>query len=47
MLQRPQRTDLLRFYTRAGQPISLPERPGDRPHRDFLEWHLDEVYKAA
>jgi putative restriction endonuclease len=35
------------FYTRAGEPISLPERPGDRPHRDFLEWHLDEVYKAA
>jgi putative restriction endonuclease len=35
------------FYAKAGEPIALPERPMDRPHRDFLEWHLDEVFEAA
>ncbi|MEJ3750039.1 HNH endonuclease [Actinomycetes bacterium KLBMP 9797] len=35
------------FYARAGQPIALPERRADRPHAEFLEWHLDEVFKAA
>jgi putative restriction endonuclease len=35
------------FYARAGQPIALPDRSADRPHREFLEWHLDEVYQAA
>jgi len=34
------------FYTRAGSTIALPERRTDRPHRDLLEWHLDEVFKA-
>jgi putative restriction endonuclease len=35
------------FYARAGQIIDLPERRIDRPQRDFLEWHLDEVFKAS
>jgi putative restriction endonuclease len=35
------------FYTRAGQVISLPDHRVDRPHRDFLEWHLEEVFKAS
>jgi putative restriction endonuclease len=35
------------FYARAGELIAVPERRGDRPHREFLEWHLDEVFKAA
>ena len=35
------------FYARAGEPIAVPERRGDRPNREFLEWHLDEVFKAA
>jgi putative restriction endonuclease len=35
------------FYAQAGQPIAVPERPRDRPNREFLEWHLDEVFKAA
>jgi putative restriction endonuclease len=35
------------FYALAGRPIAVPERPGDRPNPDFLEWHLDEVYHAA
>jgi len=32
------------FYAKAGQSIDLPERRADRPGRDFLEWHLDEVF---
>ena len=34
------------FYARAGQVIELPERRADRPSREFLEWHLDEVFQA-
>jgi putative restriction endonuclease len=34
------------FYARAGQLIDLPERRADRPSREFLEWHLDEVFRA-
>jgi hypothetical protein len=32
-----------RFYTRAGRVIALP----DRKHREFLEWHRGEVFKAS
>ena len=35
------------FYARAGQVINLPDHRVDRPNRDFLEWHLDEVFKAS
>jgi putative restriction endonuclease len=35
------------YYAKAGQLIELPERRLDRPHRDFLEWHLDTVFKAS
>ncbi|MEW2427333.1 HNH endonuclease [Micromonospora sp. NPDC047644] len=35
------------FYAKAGEQIALPERRNDRPRADFLEWHLDTVYKAA
>ena len=35
------------FYARAGTPIRLPDRRADRPNREFLEWHLDEVFKAS
>ncbi|MEU8156321.1 HNH endonuclease [Micromonospora sp. NPDC048986] len=35
------------FYAKAGEQIALPERRSDRPRADFLEWHLDTVYKAA
>jgi HNH endonuclease len=34
------------FYAKAGQVIELPERRADRPYREFLEWHLDEVFQA-
>jgi putative restriction endonuclease len=35
------------FYARAGEPITVPDRRSERPNREFLEWHLDEVFKAA
>ena len=36
-----------RFYAQAGQVVALPERRADRPQREFLEWHLGEVFKAS
>lgn len=36
-----------RFYAQAGQHVALPEHRVDRPQREFLEWHLDEVFKAS
>jgi putative restriction endonuclease len=35
------------FYAQAGQLIALPEHRIDRPQRELLEWHLDEVFKAS
>jgi len=35
------------FYARAGQAIDLPKHRIDRPNREFLEWHLDEVFKVS
>ena len=35
------------FYAKACQVIELPAHRADRPHREFLEWHLDEVFKAS
>lgn len=37
------------FYQRAvsREPIVLPRRGADRPSREFLEWHLDEVFQAS
>ncbi len=37
------------FYARAAlkQPIAVPQRKVDRPNREFLEWHLDEVFLAS
>jgi putative restriction endonuclease len=35
------------FYSRAGQTIALPDQRVERPHREFLEWHLDTVFRAA
>ncbi|WP_233559174.1 hypothetical protein [Micromonospora radicis] len=33
------------FYAKAGTQISLPQRRQDRPNAEFLEWHLDTVFK--
>jgi putative restriction endonuclease len=35
------------YYAKAGQLIELPGRKLDRPHRDFLEWHVDTIFKAS
>ena len=35
------------FYAKAGEVIDLPERRTDRLRREFLEWHIDEVFKAS
>jgi len=35
------------FYARTGSPIDIPERRADRPNREYLEWHLDEVFLAS
>jgi putative restriction endonuclease len=35
------------FYARQGQVIDMPDRRADRPQREFLEWHMDEVFKAS
>ena len=35
------------FYAKAGQVIDLSARRTDRPSREFLEWHLDEVFLKA
>jgi putative restriction endonuclease len=35
------------FYAKAGTIIELPDRKTDRPSREFLEWHLETVYKSA
>lgn len=35
------------FYARDRQEISVPAGKADRPHRQFLEWHLDSVFKAG
>ncbi len=34
------------FYRRAKsrEPVAIPSRRLDRPAREFLEWHLDEVF---
>lgn len=34
------------LYAKEGQLIELPERHADRPDRQFLGWHLDEVFQT-
>ncbi len=33
------------FYSRASQPIVVPDRRVDRPAKEYVEWHLDEVFR--
>ena len=35
------------FYSRAREVIALPDRKADQPYREFLEWHLDTVFRAS
>ena len=34
------------FYSREGEPVHVPSLLVDRPNRDFLDWHADEVFIA-
>lgn len=36
-----------KYYAQEGQVIALPERKGQRPNPDFLQWHLDEIFQAS
>ena len=35
------------FYQRAGTKIDVPTKRADRPAKEFLEWHNDEVFLSA
>ena len=35
------------FYAKHGEIIRLPQHQSDRPNSEFLEWHMDEVFKAS
>lgn len=35
------------FYARQGEVIRLPQHQSDHPNSEFLEWHMDEVFKAS
>ena len=35
------------FYAKVGQVIALPDRRADRPNVDFLQWHMDTIFKAS
>lgn len=35
------------FYRREGEIISIPDKRPDRPSREFVEWHNDEVFRSS
>jgi putative restriction endonuclease len=35
------------FYRQEGQKIAVPQQRGDRPDRETLEWHLEEIYLSS
>lgn len=35
------------FYQRAGAQVAVPAHRKDRPNREFLEWHHEEVFLGA
>jgi putative restriction endonuclease len=35
------------FYANEGKVITLPDRRGDQPNADFLQWHMDTKFKAS
>ncbi|MFD0857012.1 HNH endonuclease [Actinomadura adrarensis] len=34
------------YRSMAGQPVALPNRSADRPGKEFIEWHTNNVFKA-
>ena len=35
------------LYRRAGETVAVPGRRVDQPAAQFLEWHMDEVFRAS
>lgn len=35
------------LYAKQGSVIAVPDRRRDRPHREFLEWHVETVYQGG
>lgn len=35
------------LYAKAGTEIALPERRRDRPNREYLDWHMETVFKKT
>lgn len=35
------------FYAKQGKVITLPDRRGDQPTVDFLQWHIETMFKAS
>lgn len=35
------------LYAKAGSEISLPQLKRDRPNREFLDWHMDTVFRKS
>lgn len=35
------------FYSHQGEQIMLPDRAEQRPNREFVQWHMDEVFLAS
>ena len=35
------------LYRRAGELVTVPPRRLDQPNTQFLEWHMDEVFRAS
>jgi len=35
------------FYSRQGEEITTPQSPADQPNREFLEWHMETVFKGS
>ena len=33
------------YYPLRGQAVRVPERTDERPSRELLEWHMDEIFR--
>lgn len=33
------------LYAKAGEAIGVPSRRTDKPHREYLEWHMETVFR--
>jgi len=35
------------LYAKAGDLVGVPSRRADKPHREFLQWHMETVFKQS